>query len=244
MTRGDRVIAVSNAARDYVQEYYSRYAKDRVVVIPRGVDPEAFPREHQPTPKWVRTLEERYPQLAGRRRLLLAGRWGRRKGHAELVDLVAALRQRGLDCVGVIVGGVGDRDAKQRERVLAAAAQRGVSEFICELGQRDDMRDVYAMADVVLSLSQKPESFGRTALEALALGKPVVGYAHGGIAELLNAYYPKGAVPPEAFDALTETVAQVLEAPGRVAEVSGHRLSEMQSRTLELYSELAAMKHR
>ncbi|GBL46756.1 glycosyltransferase [Sulfuriferula multivorans] len=54
------------------------------------------------------------------------------------------------------------------------------------------MREVFAVSDIVLSLSSKPESFGRTVLEALRLGTPVVGYNHGGVGEILAAAYPAG----------------------------------------------------
>ena len=56
----------------------------------------------------------------------------------------------------------------------------------------------------VLQLSRKPEAFGRTVLEALSLCRPVLGYAHGGVGELLAELYPEGRSPPGDLTRLTE----------------------------------------
>ncbi|MFC6686080.1 glycosyltransferase [Marinobacter koreensis] len=63
----------------------------------------------------------------------------------------------------------------------------------------------------MLSLSTKPESFGRTVVEALGLGVPVVGYDHGGVGEVLAALYPQGRVPLGDKDALRNAVIGVLQ---------------------------------
>ena len=68
----------------------------------------------------------------------------------------------------------------------------------------------------MLSLSAKPESFGRTVLEALSLGRPVVGYAHGGVGEILDRRYPAGRVPPGDVETLLARVVGLLDAPAPV----------------------------
>ena len=57
------------------------------------------------------------------------------------------------------------------------------------------MKQIYANSALVLSLSTKPESFGRTAVEAVSLGKAVIAYDHGGVGETLANVYPVGLVP-------------------------------------------------
>jgi glycosyltransferase involved in cell wall biosynthesis len=46
---------------------------------------------------------------------------------------------------------------------------------------RSDVQAIYSLSHVVLQLSSKPEAFGRTVIEALQLGVPVLGFAHGGV---------------------------------------------------------------
>lgn len=240
MARGERVIAVSRAAADYVQEHYARWVGDRLVVVPRGIDTDAFPRGFQPSAAWTAAFEGSLRGARSAPRLLIAGRWGRRKGHGTLIALLAGLHERGVRAVGLIAGGCGTRDQRYRRRVLAAARQAGVDGALVELGERRDLKEIYAASDVVLSLSEKPESFGRTVLEALSIGTPVVGYAHGGVAELLDAYFPQGAVRPGDVSGLIRTVAGLLDRPPPVAKVTGHRLADMQAQTLRVYSELAS----
>jgi len=85
-----------------------------------------------------------------------------------------------------------------------------VADKVVWVGVQENMADVYALVDAVVSVSQKPESFGRTVAEALAVGTPVVGYDHGGVGEILQALYPSGRVPALDQARLAETLDNVL----------------------------------
>jgi glycosyltransferase involved in cell wall biosynthesis len=52
MTRGERVIAVSETVRRYVLAHYPRTDFSRIVVIPRGIDPSVYTPGFQPTESW------------------------------------------------------------------------------------------------------------------------------------------------------------------------------------------------
>ncbi|RME35546.1 MAG: glycosyltransferase, partial [Gammaproteobacteria bacterium] len=85
-----------------------------------------------------------------------------------------------------------------------------------------------------------PESFGRTTLEALAMGRPVIGYAHGGVREQLEALFPKGLVPVGDTDAVVRKVLEWRHEPPPVRELAdAFSLPAMQERTLSVYRELA-----
>src|SRR5690606_14168844 len=70
----------------------------------------------------------------------------------------------------------------------------------------------YAACDLVLQLTRKQEAFGRTVIEALAVGRPVLGWDHGGVGELLQELQPGGAVAPFDDDALAAVVEAVYPA--------------------------------
>src|SRR5690606_38409193 len=93
-------------------------------------------------------------------------------------------------------------------------------------------------SDLVLQLSRKPEAFGRTVIEALSAGRPVLGWAHGGVGELLSTLQPAGAVAPFDADALAVAAARLLADPPSPVAVP-YTLQAMQQATLDLYAELA-----
>ena len=88
-------------------------------------------------------------------------------------------------------------------RMSALAASLGIADRISFLGHRTDLKEIMAVSTIVYSLSLDPEAFGRVSLEALALGKPVIGYDHGGVAEQLRVIFPLGLVNPGDLDCAT-----------------------------------------
>lgn len=252
MCRGERVIAVSDTVREHIAQHYAagtpgahwpRIAMDRVMTIPRGVDPAEFPWQYQPSADWLAAFRAQYPALAGRFVVTLPGRLTRLKGHHEFITIIGTLAGMGLDVVGLVVGGEDPKRPAYASEIRERVAREGLGERVLFLGHRADMREIYAVSDCVLTLSTKPESFGRTVLEALALGRPVVGYAHGGVAEILDALYPFGAVVNGDAKAVAARLVDVLQGTetGNVpAVIRNDRflLAQMQARTLALYEEL------
>ncbi len=238
MTRGERVIAVSQTIHDYLRRHYPDLPPERIEVIPRGVNPAEFPCGYQPSATWLDAWRQQYPQLQNALILTLPGRLSRLKGHEDFIELISRLRQRGLPVYGLIVGG----EEPGRQRYAAALRERvrtrGLSEALLFTGHRSDMREIYAVSTLVLSLSAQPESFGRTALEALSLGTPVVGYNHGGIGEILARLYPAGLTPLGDLAALTTKVTELLTAAPPVPTEPAFPLQRMLDETLALYETL------
>lgn len=240
MVKGEAIIAVSETVRDYILNNYPRTDPARIRVIPRGVDPAEFPPGHRPTAEWLAAWQAEYPQLAGKRVLTLPGRITRLKGHEDFIALIARLKVLGEPVHGLIVGGAEAKKLAYLAELRAKVAQAGLGGDISFTGQRADLREIMAVSDLVLSLSTQPESFGRTVLEALSLGVPVVGYDHGGVGEQLRRLFPPGRVPLGDLDALVRqcramqagTRIQLLEPPPS--------LGDMLTATLALYASLAA----
>ena len=87
----------------------------------------------------------------------------------------------------LIVGGGEDPKRKAYAQELAEkVAALGLVDDVIFTVARKDIKEMYSISDIVLSLSTKPESFGRTVLESLRLGVPTVGYDHGGVGEIFS----------------------------------------------------------
>jgi len=101
-----------------------------------------------------------------------------------------------------------------------------------------DMPTAYAASDLVLQLSRKPEAFGRTVIEALSIGRPVLGWDHGGVGELLRELQPEGAVLPFDATALRECAQALLANPPTPPATMPYTLRAMQEATLAQYHAL------
>jgi len=239
MTRGERVIAVSDTARRYILDNYPGVDPGKIVTIYRGVDPDEFPSGYKPSADWLEGWYGAYPFLRGRKVLTLPGRLTRLKGHEDFIKLIAALVDNGLDIHGLIVGHLDPARQSYIRELRQMVTGRGLEERITFTGQRDDIRDIYAVSDLVLSLSNKPESFGRTVLEPLSMGIPTAGYDHGGVGEILRKVYPSGCLPRADAAALVEQVSRLLKAPETVGKIGNFTLAAMLESTLDLYRRVA-----
>lgn len=239
MTRGERVICVSNTVRDYVLRNYPRTDPARLTVIPRGVDAAEFPFGFQADEDWQRGFFMDFPQLAGGVLLTLPGRGTRLKGHADAIALLAQLVARGIDARLLLLGAREPGRETYIAELEALASQHDVLQRIAISAPRNDVREIYATSALILQLSNKPEAFGRTVLEALALCRPVLGYAHGGVGELLAELYPEGRVPLGDSVRLAERAAELLRVAPPIAPLTRYLLADMQYDTLRVYEEVA-----
>lgn len=239
MMQGERVIAVSGVVRSYILDNYPGVDAARIHVIPRGVDTERYSKTFVPRDAWLADWYRRYPQLQDRFVITLPGRVGARKGVLEFIQVIARLRQAGHDVHGLVVGERARHDNKLARRMDAAISEAGVADAITCTGFREDVREIMAVSDAVVSMSRKPEAYGRTVNEALGLGIPVAGYDHGGVGEQLAAHFPAGRVPPDQLGVMADRLAGWIEVPPSMDAVQPHPLDAMLDSTLQLYRELA-----
>lgn len=244
MTSGARVIAVSEHVGEAVQASFG-VPPERLRVIHRGVDlnefdPEAV-RGHR-----VAALAERWGIEPDHRKVvLLPGRITRIKGHLLLLRAVARMQRQDFNVL--LVGGHDANSGYVRE-VQALARASGLGERVRFAGVCDDMPAAYQLADVVVAPSIGPEAFGRVAVEAQAMGKPVIVTNIGGLPETIMPAATGWLVPPDDVDELAWALDLALdlddEVRARVAArardfVAAHFTAErMCRRTERVYREL------
>lgn len=244
MARSDRIICVSNLVRDHVLRHYRGTHPSRLVLIPRGVDAAEFPFGHQPDDEWRTRFFAEFPQLEGAPLLTLPARGTRLKGHTDAIELLADLKVRGVDARLLLLGAREPGRESYVAELESLARNFNVDQHVVITPPRSDVRDVMAVSTLILQLSTQRESFGRTVIEALSLCRPVLGYAHGGVGELLTDLYPAGRVPPGDRARLAERAAELMRAAPAIQPLTRYRLSDMQEATLQLYGELASEPRR
>jgi glycosyltransferase involved in cell wall biosynthesis len=121
-----------------------------------------------------------------------AGRILRRKGFEELVRAARLMLdslsvEERARCLFVVFGDTPPDFAEDHRATCAAlAGQLGIGDRVRFLGFRADVRPYLADADVVVVPSVYPDPLPRAVIEGMALGKPIVAFAVGGIGEMLD----------------------------------------------------------
>lgn len=238
MTRGERVICVSDSVRNYVLKNYPKVDPNKLTVIHRGVDPALFPYGYQPSQEWLEQWRRDYPQMAGKYVITLPARITRWKGQLDFVAVIAELKARRLPVHGLLVGEPHPRKQAFFEEVLTAIRAAGLEEDITLVGHREDLREIMSVSSVVVSLSSDPEAFGRVTLEALSLGRPVAGYDHGGVREQLDALLPEGKILNGDRAKMVDLLSQWSTSPVFPRKENPFTLDRMLQKTVGVYSSL------
>ena len=181
-TAGDCVICVSGAIRDYVVKHYA-VAEDKLVVIPRGVDlvqfnPACLDQNYTLSFRAKFNLDERFVVSS-------VGRITQLKDYETFIQAIDLIRKHEPTVLGLIVGGVHPDKRDYFTGLQKLVSELGLENHICFTGSQREVAEIYSLSRVVVSSSKKPESFGRSAAEALAMGVPVVASGHGGMLDIV-----------------------------------------------------------
>lgn len=168
-----QVIAVSRRTGAELERHY-QVPRERIAVIPNGVDPGAFNASAYPEAAW--DLRRSLSLPASAMIALLIGTYVR-KG---LETAIHAVKKTGIEDLHLVVAGAGDA-----EQAHAWAAAAGMGERLHLLGPRDDPERLFAASDVFV-LPTRYEPFGMVIVEAMASGLPVVVSETAGAAELIR----------------------------------------------------------
>jgi glycosyltransferase involved in cell wall biosynthesis len=195
MVCGDRVIAISQCVYDYIVKAYPKTKKDKVSIVHRGVDESIFNCDYKPADEWCERFFEKYPQCKEKPIVVMPGRITSWKGHENFINVVERLKKKGVTFHALIVGGADNNKQRYLNKLKQQVHTLDLDNEITFVGHRSDIHNIYAIASAVCNLSNRPEPFGRTVIEALALGTPVIAYNNGGPAESLKTCFPEGLAP-------------------------------------------------
>jgi len=191
MTRGDIVVAPSHFLAGFLLENYGGEKGDsslasRLRVISPCVDLERFDPEKVDR-VFVEEKRREWGIEQGTFVTMSIGRITPVKGFANAIrDFAASARPNGRL---VIVGGADRRHEGHLEELKALAVELGVGERVVFAGAQSKIPECLSIADEVVSGNmEKPESFGLSVVEALAMERPVrLLRSFGGAAEILAA---------------------------------------------------------
>ena len=212
MLKADRVIAISHFVENEIFTHYGKSGvAEKLSVIHRGVDLGMF------DPKAVN--QQRIIAEADRLGLpddksiiMLPARATSWKGHEILIQALAQLSDK--DAILMLLG-IEDGPPAYAEKLRAMAVRYGLGGRVRIGAGSRDMPAALMLADVVAMPSIKPEPFGRVAIEALAMGRPVVAFRHGGAVESIDEGRTGWLADPLSVDSLAEALQTALSLTPR-----------------------------
>ena len=211
-----------------------------IVVIPNSVDTTVHYPEYRPSAEWYEKWHADFPELKGKYVICLPARVTRHKGAAHLAPILVELKKRGIPAHAVILGEVKKDKMAFKEELVSLFEKEGLSGDVTWTGLRRDVRDIMVACDVIVSLNLLPEAFGKTTLEALALGRPTAGYEAGGVGEQLDDYLPEGKVPTGDTTAMANVLANWYKNPPtpKMPLQAPYRRKDMTDAYIALYREV------
>lgn len=210
-----------------------------------GVSTGIVPETTSPTAEWGGVRG--YPLHQGRSwRFGVIGRITGIKGHEVAIRALHQLVSQRLPVILSVIGDAPPHKPQLRQQLLALAQTLGVDSAMEWLGTRRDIPECLASLDGVIVSSTYPESFGRSIVEAQAVGVPVIASRLGGFAELIDDGQTGWLVPPGDAAALANAIRRVMEDEAgrrRVVQHARERverdfpIERMVERTLAVYQE-------
>ena len=188
MVRSNLIIAGSNFIFSHINKNYSKYlgAKKKLLVIFRGINVDYF----DPST----TTETQEKQLLidwqidkSKKIILLPGRLTSWKGQVSFIEALSLVnKELGYDSFyGVILGSDQGRNV-YKKKIIRLVEQHRLTNQLKFIEHCKNMPVAYKISDLIVSASIEPESFGRIAVEAQSMKKPILASDIGGSNETVE----------------------------------------------------------
>ena len=228
--RYDLLVYVSEKQREYWRS--KGLAGKRDIVIHNGVDLERFRDRTESSQR-----EALRAQCGSSENDLLIGICAAlrpEKAHRDLLLALARLRERGIAAKALIVG-----DGPERSTIEQTIAALNLSSCVFITGFKDDVRPYLAICDIIVLASRAIETLSIAALEAMAMGKPLVLTRIGGAEEQVIDGNNGFLYEPGDIEALTDKLAelQLQSTRNRMGSASRERVESLfsESRMMEQF---------
>jgi len=210
MLKGNLTIAVSNFISEHIIKIYQPDFKN-IQVIHRGIDTEVFSSTRIDTSR-VDKLRKKWNISASKTVIMLPGRLTRLKGHSILINAISQMEHTGFICLFV---GDNHGNTSYQNELETLIKKLKLEKTIQLVGGCNDMPAAYQLADIVISASIKPESFGRISCEAQAMNCLVVATNHGGTKEVLSPSQQLFLCEPNNSQAMYQALTKALTTPSK-----------------------------
>ena len=242
MTRGQKVIAISNVIADHIRKEY-HIPENRIQIIHEGIDENRFNSDGISNKRLEAVKKKWGVNKSDPLVILLPARITRLKGHDLFIESLNRIRS--LNWIAVCAGS-NDLKSSYLDDLKKMVLNKGLENRIFFPGNCDDMPAAMKLASIIISSSCEPESFGRVAVEAQSMNKPVIATAHGGAIETIHHNKTGILVKPGSIDSMALAIKEIIENKELYEALSSHGRERVKrlftkkimcENTLELYFE-------
>jgi D-inositol-3-phosphate glycosyltransferase len=206
----DRLIAATPAEQEQLNWLYGADTS-KIAIVPPGVDLERF----FPIP--TKVAKKRVGIPCGDTNILFAGRIEPLKGIDTMLRAMSLIQNRYPEvlkntCMAIVGGDPWADDLdEEMARLQQLRTELGIHDLVTFLGAKDQsiLPNYYAAAEIVIMPSHY-ESFGMVALEAMAMGTPVIASEVGGLAHLVKDGINGFHIPSRDPEALAAKIYELL----------------------------------
>ena len=207
----DKIITVSEAVANHVLA--SRFVnKEKISVIYNGVDNASYyPKDNQ-------SIREQFGIDQTSMVIGMIGRVNAWKGQNDFLDAVIPILKGNSNIVAFLAGSAFEGEEWRVQELDARIASLPVAEQIKRIDYYANTNELYNMFDIFVLPSTNPDPLPTVVLEAMACGKPIVGYRHGGVCEMVEEDINGLLAKPNDSEALSRLIQNLIDNPEKISE--------------------------
>ncbi|WP_444921675.1 glycosyltransferase [Microbulbifer sp. CnH-101-G] len=236
---GQSVIASSTGIANHLQQHFGEKLADPAHVVHWGINSREFDRSKPVSSQWHLRFLNSYPQLEGKNWWLYSGSLSEKGELRTFLQALAQAKESRDDLLGLVVGVPQGGDLRYVRKLEQLAEELGLEGCVLFLGERKDLRELYASSQLAFCLSDSGEPNGKNAMQALAMGCAVVAYKDTCAGEVLAHCFAQGVVERGSPQALCD-VGLTLMVQRDKAELHGFFHEDIVKKTVNIYRNLSA----
>ena len=236
LLKGNNVICNSHFTKEFILNNFN-ISNKKLIAIPRGIDlkyfnPKIFDQRNLNKIKYKLKISSEDIIIS------IPSRFSKWKGHNQLIEFLNKQPSNLIKKLKIIF--FIDKK-KSNQKYVMSLSNDLLNKRIIFLNLTKDIREIYAISDLVVSSSTKPEGFGRTISEALAMNCIPIGVNHGGVKEQLEDFDKKllfNLNDQKSFNSSLEYALNALKTKkfsGRSYVKKKYSLEIMLKSTLDIY---------
>lgn len=199
----DEVIVVSKAVKENLKKYAN--FKDKIKIIYNGVNNEKFNPNNE-----TNYLKKEFKIPNDAVVIGMIGRINSWKGQKDFIDATSNILDKYNNAYAIMVGGVFEGQEWRIEELKEYIKNKNNANRIILENFREDSNNIHNLFDIFVLPSTEPDPLPTVVLEAMATAKPIVGYRHGGICEMVKEGYNGLLAEPKNIQELSNKIEEML----------------------------------